>query len=113
MKIFYRALKYVLNLIGFVLMFMVMIMSFELIAGPVLPDQAEEITINVVKDILLFYSGYLVVITIFNYLVERRLEKRISREFMILLFVQLLALALVVWMGATAQYDFWKYPESY
>jgi hypothetical protein len=68
-------------------------------------ERAPATVTNVVCDLSFVYLVYLTVITILNYLAERRLEKRTTKEFIWLLAIQLVLISSFTALMASAFYS--------
>ncbi|TMI62597.1 MAG: hypothetical protein E6H07_14380 [Bacteroidetes bacterium] len=93
-----RAIKYLLNIGGLVLMWWMTILSYGLIVRIPPCDQIRGVVIERIKE--LTFSGliYLCLVTFLNWFIQQKFEKRLSsREFLYLSAINLAIIVLFVW----------------
>src|SRR4051812_14125762 len=92
-----KAIKYLINFAGICLMNFYARIAYGIIAR--LPEckNVMEIIWNNVFELSQIYLIYLVLITVINFLVERKLEKRKnSKEFLVLAFINIISLISII-----------------
>lgn len=90
-----RIIKYLLNFAGIGLMIFYANLGFGIIARVPECENAKSVIWNVVGELCKIYMVYLIVITAINILFEKKIEKRSSKEFVVLAIINLVLLVLV------------------
>ncbi len=90
-----RIIKYLLNFAGIGLMIFYANLGFGIIARVPECENVKSVIWNVVGELCEIYLVYLIVITAINILFEKKIEKRSSKEFVVLAIINLVLLVLV------------------
>ena len=93
-----RAIKYLINVGGLVLMWWMTILSYGLIVRIPSCDQVGGIVIERIKELTIIGLIYLSLVTLINWFIQKKFEKRIgSREPLYLGVINLVVIVLLVW----------------
>jgi magnesium-transporting ATPase (P-type) len=102
----FRTLKYLLNLAGLVWMVIATMVSYGMIVRFPDCDHVMESIWSTVQDASVAYFLFLAVITVFNFFIERKLERRShSNNYLILALLHFMVLILSLWYFSNDFYN--------